>query len=60
MPETLNVFDDLSVPMCNSSQGDTNLLALFDVDSQIPEFKCDCLDPCQKQNFKYQVRTNIL
>ena len=58
-PEILNVFDDLNVPICNSTQGDRNLLALFGTDSLIPEYKCDCLDPCHKQSFKYQVRTNI-
>ena len=55
VPEILNVFDDLNVPICNSSQGDINLLALFGTDSLIPEFKCDCLDPCYQQKYKYKV-----
>ena len=55
VPEILNVFDNLKVPTCNRSQGDINLKKLFGTDSLIPEFKCDCLDPCDQQNFKYQV-----
>ena len=55
VPEILNVFDDLNIPKCNSSQGDRNLLALFGTDSLIPAFKCDCLDPCYQQKYKYKV-----
>ena len=57
IPEILNVFDNLNVPKCNSSQGDINLDTFFGIDSSIPEFKCGCLDPCDQQTFKYQVCT---
>ena len=56
VPEILNVFDDLNLPTCNSSQEEINLRNLFTIESLIPDFRCDCLDPCQQQNFKYQVR----
>ena len=56
VPDSINIFDNLDVPICNSSQGVVNFKHLFGSESSIPEFRCDCLDPCRQQKFKFQVK----
>ena len=56
VPDSINIFDNLDVPICNSSQGVVNFKHLFGSESSIPEFRCDCLDPCHQQKFKFQVK----
>ena len=56
IPEGLNTFDDLNMPVC-SMESDTNqnLYLMFD---SIPRKGCKCLDPCSVDMHRFKVYPN--
>ena len=41
--------------VCNENEEQSNMEKLFGEESLIPQFRCDCLDPCVQLKYRFQV-----
>jgi len=56
IPEAINTFDGLNMSVCNENEEQSNMEKLFGEESLIPQFRCDCLDPCVQLKYRFQVK----
>ena len=55
IPSNINIFETLSIKVCNNSEEELMMLKLFTLDFQVPRHKCRCLDPCFQSKYNFQV-----
>ena len=55
VPEELSVFEGLGRKICETTEDSDQAMSVLLPSSVVPRYTCDCLDPCLKDKFKFQV-----